>query len=242
MSNRHHGVALSVALLLFACQPTESLPRMPPARRARPAASATPNAASTHAESSPSRSNRPAGFEIQDAGGDRAFQIVWNGTAVKVAFPADGQSATIEGLHSFGRRKYLQNGAVIAEVKPTESLGFEVLSPDGTRLYWKIKREGDNIKISDNPQNDQRYELNSKGDRIEVLGPGGKALGVVRIDTASHRSIAEDASGKVQFSIASGRADHCLGVALIKDIPVARRAVIMAELVFLDQMLNHMIR
>ena len=176
-----------------------------------------------------------ATLSIQSAGGAPAFQITPGSSDIKVSFAADGQSSSMEGSqHSSGKRKYTQNGRLIAEVKPTDS-GFKVRSPDGKQLFWKIKREADKVKISDNEQNDHPFVLKSKSDRVEVLGPDGKTIGAVRVDSPGHRSVAEDASGQVQFTLVSDHSDRFLGVALMKEIPVAMRAIIMAELSSLDR-------
>ncbi len=222
---RSPSTILPLLLLVFCCgraehssQDSRSTRPAPPASGAK-ATPATPGAS----------------IAIQSAGGAPAFQITPGSSDIKVSFAADGQSSSIEGSrHSSGKRKYTQNGRLIAEVKPTDS-GFKVRSPDGKQLYWKIKREADKVKISDNEQNDHPFVLKSKSDRIEVLGPDGKTVGAVRVDSAGHRTVAEDASGQIQFTLVSDHSDRFLGVALMKEIPVAMRAIIMAELSSLDR-------
>ena len=200
----------------------------------------TQNVASTrpaHAASDSVAAPAPSGatIAIQSAGGAPAFQITPGPGDIKVSFAADGQSSSIEGRrHSSGKRKYAKNGQLIAEVKPTDS-GFKVRSPDGKQLYWKIKREADKVKISDNEQNNHPFVLQSKSDRIEVLGTDGRSLGAVRADSAGHRTVAEDSSGQIQFTVVSDHSNRFLGVALMKEIPVAMRAIILAELSSLDR-------
>lgn len=172
---------------------------------------------------------------IQTTSGQTAFQITPRGDELVVSFTADGTTGSLERKqHTSGKRKYAQNGQLIAEVKPDES-GFKVRSPDGKQLYWKLKREADKVKISDNEQNEHPFVLKSKSDRIEVLGPDGTKLGAVRYDAASQRAVVEDASGQMQFTMTSTRADRFLGVALMTSIPIERRAILMAELASLDR-------
>ena len=222
---RRRSMILPLVLLVLCCGRAE--------RSSQNSASTRPAAPASAAAVTPTTPG--ASIAIQSAGGAPAFQITPGSGDIKVSFAADGQSSSIEGSrHSSGKRKYARNGRLIAEVKPTDS-GFKVRSPDGKQLLWKIKREADKVKISDNEQNDRPFVLKSKSDRIEVLGPDGKTIGAVRVDSAGHRTVAEDSSGQIQFTLVSDHSDRFLGVALMKEIPVAMRAIIMAELSSLDR-------
>jgi hypothetical protein len=148
-----------------------------------------------------------------------------------IRYALDGKVRPIEGEQkNTGKRKYIENGAMIAEVKPGDTGGFKVRSPDGKTLLWKVKREADKAKVSDNEENAHPFELKTKSDRIEVRDGSGKAIGAVRYDAAKHLAVVEDAAGQPRFNAPSERADRFLGVAILDTIPLPLRAIIMAEL------------
>jgi hypothetical protein len=216
---------LVITLALAAgCQkekPLSELASAPPASSSSTAAAA--NAKPSAADAAP--------VTIFTASGEHAFELTLAANKMTIRYALDGKVRTIEGEQkSTGKRKYIENGTMIAEVKPGETGGFKVRSADGKTLLWKVKREADKVKVSDNEENAHPFELKTKSDRIEVRDASGKAIGAVRYDAAKHLAVVEDAAGKPRFNASSEHADRFLGIAILDTIPLPLRAIVMAEL------------
>ena len=66
------------------------------------------------------------------------------------------------------KRKYtLEGGSQIAEVKAKDADGFKVRTNDG-KLLWKVKIAADKIKISDNEENQNAFEIKKKDDGAKI--------------------------------------------------------------------------
>jgi len=115
-----------------------------------------------------------------------------------------------------GKRKYED-----FEIKPGDE-GFKLRTKDG-KLRWKVKIKDDKVKVSDNEENKNPFELKSRdGDRIKVVAPGDREVGNVRSDHV------EDASGKTLYKVDGPRAAY--GVLLLDSIPETERYILVAEL------------
>ncbi|HVE70171.1 MAG TPA: hypothetical protein VNI54_02295 [Thermoanaerobaculia bacterium] len=198
-------IALIVALSLIACE-RESVEETAPA----PApVSAAPVAASTAAAPS---MQVPA--------------VTLDGDNIDIAFA--GQTLRGE-IRDSGKRKYSVAGGPVAwEVKPGDDGGFKLRTADG-RLRWKVKVTPEKIKISDNEENKNPYELKVReGGRVKVFGPGEKELGNVRF--ANSKIEVENAAGQKQFEIPATSASGAYGVLLFDAIPPQERAILIAEI------------
>src|SRR5205085_8726826 len=129
-------IALIALTLSTACNKEKPLSDLAPAARS---ASPTKPAATTAAP-----------IAIYTASGEHAYDIALASGKITIRYAgADGKVRTIEGEQkSTGKRKYIENGSMICEVKPGDTGGFKVKSADGKTLLWKIKREADKAKIS----------------------------------------------------------------------------------------------
>ncbi len=128
-----------------------------------------------------------------------------------------------------GKRKYtVDGGAVSYEIKPNEEGGFKLRTADG-KLLWKVKVSEDKIKISNNEENQNPFELKGReGGRVKVVGPGEKELGNVRFDGSKIE--VENAAGQKQFEVAATAPAGAYGVLLLDAIPQQERAILVAEL------------
>jgi hypothetical protein len=150
--------------------------------------------------------------------------------SVEIAFVADGGKHTLNGARrDTGKRKYaIGGGPLMFEVKPGDS-GFKLRMADGT-LRWKVKLAPEKIKVSDNEQNANPYELKMRdGDRTKVVAPGDRELGNVRFDRASSKSQVDDAASKTLF-VVEGKQSAAYGVLLLDAIPPPQRYILLAEL------------
>ena len=128
-----------------------------------------------------------------------------------------------------GKRKYtLGDGPVLYEIKPSDDGGFKLRNPDGS-LRWKVKVAADKIKISNNEQNENPFELKLKDpNRVKVTGPGDRELGNVRY--AANRVAVEDTTGRVIFSTDAKKPTGAYGVLLLDGIPERERFILAAEI------------
>ena len=179
-----------------------------------PAAAATPTPA---AAATPSSSTQ-LGSISEESG------------AVTIAYSENGEVRQLYGdPKETGKRKYtLGDGPVLYEIKPGDDGGFKLRNPDGS-LRWKVKVAADKIKISDNEENANPYELKVRdGNRVKVVAPGDKELGNVRY--ADGRIAVEDTTGRVVFATNAAKASGAYGVLLLDRIPERERYILAAEI------------
>jgi len=59
-------------------------------------------------------------------------------------------------------------GTGIAETKAKDAEGFKIRTPDGQTLLWKVKLDAVKVKVSDNEENKNPYELKKKDGKIKI--------------------------------------------------------------------------
>jgi hypothetical protein len=150
--------------------------------------------------------------------------------SVTIAFMENGEVRELFGdPRTTGKRKYtLGDGPVLYEVKPGDGGGFKLRNPDGS-LRWKVKIAPDKIKISDNEENKNPFELKVKdANRVKVFAPGDRELGNVRY--APNQIEVENTSGRVIFTTDAAKPSGAYGVLLLDGIPERERYILVAEL------------
>jgi hypothetical protein len=208
-------VAMSI-LLLAACgdEPVETV--QPQKSQPAPTASAAPNATT-----------------VRGADGSELLTINASGHGVEISFLENGTKRTLRGEdQESGKRKYsVDGGPVLFEIKPdADSEGFKLRGPDG-KLRWKVKMTPEKIKISDNEENNNPFELKMReGDRLKVVAPGERELGNVRFDRAATKTEIETASGATKFVVEGSRPSRAYGVLLLDSIPDVQRYILAAEI------------
>jgi hypothetical protein len=141
---------------------------------------------------------------------------------IEVAPQGNDLTITWAGGVMHGRFKGEKRKYEDVEVKFGDEGGFKVRTLAG-KLLWKVKVTPDKIKVSDNEENKNPYELKIKDAKVKVYAPGERLLGEVRV-----RDDHVDVGGK--FRAAGTRADAFYGVELLDGVPARERAVIFAEL------------
>ncbi|MGZ8781654.1 MAG: hypothetical protein ACXW31_17185 [Thermoanaerobaculia bacterium] len=147
-----------------------------------------------------------------------------------IAFMENGEVRELYGdPRQTGKRKYtLGDGPVLYEIKPSDDGGFKLRNPDGS-LRWKVKIAPDKIRISDNEQNDNPFELKLREpNRVKVFAPGDRELGNVRY--APNQIEVESKSGRVIFTTDATKPSGAYGVLLIDGIPERERYILVAEI------------
>ena len=144
--------------------------------------------------------------------GKRVVEVAQSGSDLTVTY--DG--GVLHGRFKGDKRKYES-----LEVKLGDD-GFKVRTLDA-KLLWKVKISADKIKVSNNEENKDPFELKIKDAKVKVYAPGERLLGEVRV-RGDHVEIGD------RFRAAGTRANAFYGVALLDAVPAPQRAVILAEL------------
>ena len=197
-----HRLTLVLTLALIACEhPAAEGPAAPPPQ---PSTSAPTPAAAT-------------GAVVKNTDGAEVLSVrEESGGTITIAF----DKQTLRGTtRDTGKRKY--GDPTLFEVKPGDD-GFKLRHADG-KLLWKVKFKDGKIRISDNEENLNPFELKTAGDRLKVVAPGDRDLGAVRGYDV------EDAAGKKLFTI-EGKPSDAYGVLLLDTIPPPQRYILLAEL------------
>lgn len=186
----------------------------------------TPAPAAAPPPSSTSSSSQPS----QPSSSLTTIQEEPDGTLL-IAFTENGTPRSLVGdKRETGKRKYrLSQGPVAYEIKPAdEGEGFKLRTADG-KLRWKVKVSPDKIKISDNEENENPFELKMRdGNRVKVVAPGDRELGNVRFEGT--KIDVENAGGTVVFTKDGAKPGGAYGVLLLDAIPAHERYILVAEL------------
>lgn len=154
---------------------------------------------------------------------DKAFGIInsWNENETSIS--ANRQIITGRLSKNDKTKYYDPSGDVIAEIKYKET-GFKLRKPDGT-LLWKIKIKDNKIKISDNAENKNPYEIKKKEGKYKIKRME-QEQGKVTFDGNKVKI----KTGQGVFQLTSNADSYAYGVLAIDEISVEHRLIIMAEL------------
>lgn len=194
-----------LVLLIVACgQPAEERAESPKVVVPTPIPSAQ-----TQTGASPTQPS----IAVTTIDGNPVMAVASSGTDVTVTY--DG--GVLHGRRKGEKRKYES-----VEVKYGEAGSFKVRTLEG-KLLWKVKVTPEKIKVSDNEENANPFELKIKENKVKVYAPGEKLLGEVRV-RGDHVEVGD------RFRAAGTNAAAFYGVALLDGVPSRERAVIFAEL------------
>ena len=217
----------ALILLLAACRGEHTeVEETTAAETARPAPAAASSSAQAPAQQGATIVRRADGTELL------SFSESDDET-VELSFTENGTKRSLRGeSRESGKRKYqLDGGPVLFEVKPDDdSDGFKLRNADGS-LRWKVKIAPEKIKISDNEQNANPFELKVRdGGRFKVVAPGDRELGNVRFDKAASKIEVETAGGNTLFVVEGSQSSGAYGVLLLDRIPEVQRYIVLAEI------------
>lgn len=166
---------------------------------------------------------------VRAADGAEVMSVRIDGASIGISMTEGGQRRELRGdPRDSGKRKYtIDGGAVTYEIKSSEG-GFKLRTADG-KLRWKVKIAPEKIKISDNEENNNPFELKVReGDRTKVVAPGDRELGNVRF--ASSKTEVENAAGITKYRVDDPKPSGAFGVLLLDAIPSTERAILLAEI------------
>ena len=80
-------------------------------------------------------------------------------------------------------------GIGIAETKAKDAEGFKMRTPDGQTLLWKVKLDAAKIKVSNNEENRNPYELKKKDGKIKISKNGLEIANLKKVTTFSEAAM-----------------------------------------------------
>ncbi|MDY3319778.1 hypothetical protein PG637_10255 [Riemerella anatipestifer] len=119
------------------------------------------------------------------------------------------------------KKKYYSNGAFTYEVKLKDD-GFKLRNAE-SKLLWKVKIYPDKIKISDNEESTNPFEIKNRNGSIEIIKNEHK------IATITIKDGKVNVNGKESYIISPTNNQYVLGVLGIEEIPMNQRLFIILE-------------
>ncbi len=213
-------IFITAFLLIVACNSG--------ARRPETAANKSPNESGTATNSSNGKSYDTK-VKIKTPDGKDFVEVKADANGTKLEY----NGKVLRGETKDDKRKYaLENGSLIAEVKFKDADGFKVRTSDGT-LLWKIKIAADKIKISDNEENQNAFEIKKNADGAKIER-GETKLGEVKFYPDKQKIKVKDAADREIFDGNTNIYSTAYGVLALNKIPEDLRLIILAELLARD--------
>lgn len=179
----------------------------------------------TQSNQAPSTKEYDTKVKIKTADDTPVVEVKFDGKDTKLEYGGK----IVRGDLKDDKRKYsYEAGSQIAEVKAKDADGFKVRTNDG-KLLWKVKISPDKIKISDNEENQNAYELVKKEDG-EKVEQNEQKLGEVKFYRDRQKVKVKDAADKEIFDSNTDKYSVAYGVLLLDKIPEDLRYIIIAEL------------
>ncbi|PKL42228.1 MAG: hypothetical protein CVV41_15755 [Candidatus Riflebacteria bacterium HGW-Riflebacteria-1] len=210
----------------------------PPAQTqtAKPSASATPAAAT--GDNTDSYQTR---IKFKAADGSDALVIKRYSDHDKLEINFAGSNAVIKARSNAENRwKYKEaaDGAdekvQIAEVKLQQD-SFKLVDTD-EKLLWKVRIKDGKIKVSDNEDGDNSWEIKSKSaDKSEIRNQAGEEIGNVKYYNDNGKLKVKNSSNNEILVSKDIKASAAPGVILFDHIPLKHRMVIISELLRMGQ-------
>lgn len=178
--------------------------------------SATQNSTTTSTATSSSSSSMPS--QIKDSAGK--FVGGFDLSDLKI----QSGEKIFEPKEKEDKRKYFTDGMLTYEVK-TKDDAFK-LRDASSNLLWKVKMYPDKIKISDNEENSNPFEIKNNGGVIEISKNDQK------VATAEVKDDKILVNGKETYSLFGANNSYAMGILAIDQIPMEQRIFLLAEYLY----------
>ncbi len=156
--------------------------------------------------------------------GQEVGKVSVNGSELKFIVNGTEYQSKLNG----DKRKYaVKSGDIIAEVKYKDD-AFKVRKPTG-ELLWKIKLYDDKVKISNNEENLNGYEIKHSDSGKVKLKKEESTLGEIKLKAES--KTVEISSSTKSLTIETEKMSLAFGVLLIDEIPENLQYIIFSELI-----------
>ncbi len=159
----------------------------------------------------------------------------------KIEISHEGTSAVIKarsGAENRWKYKESADGAEekvqVAEVK-LEPDSFKIVD-ESEKLLWKVRIKDGKIKVSDNEDGNNSWEIKSKSaDKSEIRNAAGEEIGNVKFYADNGKLKVKDAANKEILVSKDLKASAAPGVIMFTHIPLKHRVVIISELLRMGQ-------
>lgn len=163
--------------------------------------------------------------KIKSANEQQAAEISFDGGGAKIVV---GNKTIYSESKNTEKRKYFNGDTQICEVKLKDADGFKVRTTDG-KLLWKVKISGDKIKISDNEENQNAFELKKDAGGAKIERNETK-LGEAKFYADRQEIKVKDAGENKLFDVNAAKFSAAYAVLALNEIPEDLRYIILAEL------------
>jgi len=117
----------------------------------------------------------------------------------------------------------------IAEIK-LKADAFKLVDAN-EKLLWKVRISADKIKVSDNEDGNNSWEIKTKSaDKAELRDQSGAEIGNVKFYADNGKLKVKDSTGSEIFVSKDLKFSPAPGVILFKHIPLKHRVAIISEL------------
>ncbi|MGE0821721.1 MAG: hypothetical protein AB7G75_10870 [Candidatus Binatia bacterium] len=168
---------------------------------------------------------------VKNASGQEILKIRTDHSDVRLDCTTEGTLLRLMGkLKDSGKRKY-QNaaGETLYEVK-YKGDGFKLRTADG-RLLWKVKLKAEKIKISNNEENLNPFEIWAEDGQTLKAGASGRELGTVSLIKAPQSVQIYGPTKQERYRVETPQRTKAYGLLLLEEIPEVERYILMAEFV-----------
>lgn len=164
--------------------------------------------------------------EIKSEDGTLVGKIIIDGVDMSFEYAGNIFSCKIKGE----KHKYINNGEEVVIVKHSEAGKFKLKTPDGT-LLWKVKIKADKLKISDNEEGENAYEIKLSNAEKAKVKRNDQELGHIKLKDGKLKIEA----GKKIYTINGNRISLAYGALAAGDISERDQYIIMTELLALGE-------
>jgi hypothetical protein len=171
-------------------------------------------------------------YKVKSGEGKEVLSVKIYENKIKLEYPSENGEMALEAPRLFAgdKRKFGAGGVSHAEVKASED-GFKLRTPQG-KLLWKVKIDPKKVKISDNEEGNNPFELriDPEAGRVKVSGEG-KEIAEVKFYADKGEQKVKSSEGNVSlFEMKGSPLSPMLGILALKSIPLEERMILAAEL------------
>jgi len=159
-------------------------------------------------------------FVINKSNGEYYASINYSGDAASITYNGKTYQTDI----SSGKKTYYSENSTLTRIKDNGQ-AFKLKDENG-QLLWKIKMYGDKVKISNNEENRNPYEIKIKSEQKAKLYKNGNEIAEIKFK----KEICNISGTGADFTIKTQRLSPALLILACNEIPSELQLAIIAEL------------
>ena len=165
--------------------------------------------------------------KITAPSGAVVFAINGTGNTLEIVSNLDGTEMKLTAKGNAADKRMFSVYGKEYKVKSSTG-GFKLELPDGT-LLWKVKLKEDKVKVSNNEENKNPFEIKKKSNEKLSVETETDTLGVIRWDSDTGEAVVKNQDGEEIFKGKYPRLSGLFGLMVIKEIPADQRAIMVTE-------------